>query len=62
MIKKYNECCIVIDLMPMYIDDLASDESILYIEKHIKSCDNCKNKLLQMKNKSMKNIKSCHIE
>jgi len=57
VIKKYNECCIVIDLMPMYIDDLASDESILYIEKHIKSCDNCKNKLLQMKN-----IKSCHIE
>ena len=56
MDKKYNECCIVLDLTPLYIDDLASDESIQYIKEHINRCNNCKKILLQMKRKSMKKI------
>lgn len=56
MNKKYNECYIVIDLMPIYIDDLASDESIQYIKEHINRCNNCKKILLQMKNQSMENM------
>ena len=55
MNKKYNECCIVRDLIPMYIDDLASVESEQYIKEHIKKCDKCKKILLQMK-KEAENI------
>lgn len=38
---KY-ECDIVKDLMPLYIDDLLSENSIIFVEEHINSCESCK--------------------
>lgn len=48
MDSKYNKCCIVQDLIPMYIDNLASIESRQYIEEHIRECYKCKNILEKM--------------
>lgn len=39
---KY-ECDIVKDLMPLYIDDLLSENSKKFVEDHINSCESCKN-------------------
>lgn len=37
-----NDCKIVQDLLPTYIDKLTSNETIDYIEKHLNSCEKCK--------------------
>ncbi|MCT8136750.1 zf-HC2 domain-containing protein [Anaerobacillus sp. CMMVII] len=44
-----NQCGIVRDLLPSYIDGLCSNESKEFIEIHNKSCDACREVLNQMK-------------
>lgn len=44
-----NECYIVRDLLPSYIDQLCSDESKQFIEQHMVHCDSCSRMLNQMK-------------
>ncbi|MGG3560650.1 zf-HC2 domain-containing protein [Neobacillus rhizosphaerae] len=44
-----NNCYIVRDLLPSYIDKLCSHESNQFIEEHISSCSECKNVLDTMK-------------
>lgn len=44
-----NNCAIVRDLFPSYIDGLCSKESKDYIEQHIKSCESCKEILNNIK-------------
>ncbi|ANU23333.1 zf-HC2 domain-containing protein [Planococcus donghaensis] len=44
-----NECYIVRDLMPSYIDQLCSDESRRFIEQHVKGCASCSHVLQQMR-------------
>lgn len=40
MIMK--ECNIVKDLIPIYMEDLISEESKEYVEKHLKECEECR--------------------
>ena len=40
MIK--NECKIVRDLLPNYVEDLTSKETKEFIENHIEACKECK--------------------
>ena len=35
-------CDVVKDLIPLYIDDICSQESKQIVEEHIKECDSCK--------------------
>lgn len=44
-----NNCEIVKDLLPNYIENLLSDETKRYVEEHINSCDDCKRVLQIMK-------------
>lgn len=44
-----KECEIARDLMPNYIDGLTSKESNEYIEKHLETCNDCRNYLNEMK-------------
>lgn len=44
-----NECYIVRDLLPSYIDQLCSDESKQFIDQHMTHCDSCSQILNQMK-------------
>lgn len=37
-----NECNVVKDLLPNYIENLLSEETRNYVEEHLKSCNNCK--------------------
>lgn len=36
-----KHCEIVQDLLPQYIDQELSQVSALYVESHLKNCDNC---------------------
>ena len=42
-------CDIVRDLMPLYVDDVCSDDSKKLIEDHINHCSKCQNELAAMK-------------
>lgn len=44
-----NECSIVRDLLPLYAEDMVSDETKSFIDEHIKCCENCRNELEQIK-------------
>lgn len=46
--NKNEECNIIQDLLPNYIDKLTSNETNKYIEKHIKECEKCHNMLRNM--------------
>lgn len=39
--KKKEECKIIQDLLPNYIENLTSRETNEYIENHLKDCDEC---------------------
>ena len=47
--KNERMCNIVKDLLPLYIDDLCSEDSKQMVEEHIKGCDECKRALELMK-------------
>lgn len=36
-----NDCNIVRDLLPLYYEDICSDESKRFIDSHMKSCEEC---------------------
>ena len=44
-----NDCQVAKDLMPLYVEDLVSEESRTFIEEHMKTCDDCKQHYEQMK-------------
>lgn len=39
--KNRNDCKIVEDLLPAYIDSLLSEESKTFVEEHLKTCETC---------------------
>ena len=49
-----NDCKIVQDLLPNYIENLTSEETNNYIKEHLEKCEECKKIYENMK----KNIKS----
>lgn len=44
-----NECYIVRDLLPSYIDHLCSEESSRFIEQHVATCEQCAQVVKQMR-------------
>lgn len=47
--KEINECKIVQDLLPSYIENLTNEETNSFIEEHLKECKECKNMYENMK-------------
>lgn len=47
---KKTECKLVQDLLPNYIEKLTSEETNVFIEKHLKSCEECTKFLNEMNN------------
>lgn len=48
--KDKNECKIIQDLLPNYIENLTSEETNSYIKEHLEQCDKCKQIFENMKN------------
>ena len=47
--KKSEECKIVKDLLPNYLEDLTDSITNDFIEKHIENCNDCEQTLKDMK-------------
>lgn len=45
---KENNCDIVKDLLPLYVDGVLSENSKDYVDTHLKDCEDCKKEYLQM--------------
>lgn len=39
---NYNDCAIIADLLPLYIEGLTGDETNIYIADHLTSCGECR--------------------
>ena len=44
-----NICNIVNDLLPLYVDNILSEDSRQFVENHLSSCDKCKIQLENLK-------------
>ena len=44
-----TECCVVRDLLPLYIEDMVSTETAQYINEHLKNCNECQAELESLK-------------
>lgn len=52
-----NNCNIIKDLLPLYKENLLSDESKIFVEDHLKSCPDCENLLKDQIEIESKNTK-----
>ena len=43
-----NNCEIIRDLLPLYVDDVLSEESKKFVEEHLKECEHCREMFNQM--------------
>ncbi len=48
-----QNCDIIRDLMPLYLDRVCSDQSSRIVEEHLNECPACKNMFLRMKNEEL---------
>lgn len=46
---KNKFCDVILDLLPLYVDGVCSEESSKFIEEHISECESCKKLLENMK-------------
>ncbi len=43
------ECNVILDLLPLYVDEICSKESRYLVEEHLKECENCQKVYENMK-------------
>ena len=51
-----TNCDIIQDLLPLYCDNVCSEESKQTIEEHIQECEQCRNDLMQMQKEVKEDI------
>lgn len=44
-----NECKIVSDLLPLYVEDMVSEETAEFIKNHLPECESCKRDFEELK-------------
>lgn len=44
-----NECNIIRDILPLYIEGLASADTVAFVEEHLEKCSECRKELENMK-------------
>lgn len=44
-----ENCNIIKDLLPLYVDDLVSDDTRIFIEEHLSTCEECRKELSLLK-------------
>ncbi len=44
-----NECSIVRDILPLYIEDMVSDDTASFVGEHLKNCSECQKELAKFK-------------
>ena len=46
---KEIKCSVIQDLLPLYVDDVVSDDTKSLVNEHLLTCENCRNEYEQMK-------------
>ena len=46
-------CSIIDDLLPLYLEDMCSEDTRAAIEEHLQECPACQEKLARMKNRDI---------
>ena len=49
MIDKHQECAIVSDLLPLYVERRTGEECNVFIRVHLEQCEDCRKELEFMK-------------
>lgn len=44
-----NECNIVRDILPLYVEDMVSEDTASFVEEHLESCAECREELAELK-------------
>ena len=44
-----KECGIIKDLLPLYAENIASDETVEFVEEHLKTCEDCRKEYERVK-------------
>lgn len=44
-----NECNIIRDILPLYVDEMVSEDTISFVEEHLEKCETCRAELEKMK-------------
>lgn len=44
-----NECNIIRDILPLYIDEIVSEDTVSFVEEHLEKCAACRAELENMK-------------
>ena len=44
-----NECGIIKDLLPLYAENIASDDTVEFVEEHLKTCEDCRKEYERVK-------------
>lgn len=47
-----NECSIIRDLLPLYAENMVSDDTAAFVAEHLKSCEACRKEYEQIKSQS----------
>ena len=40
-----NECSIVQDILPLYVEEMVSDDTVSFVREHLKDCPRCRAEL-----------------
>lgn len=48
-----NECNIIKEILPLYVENMVCEDTIYFIEEHISTCEKCRNKLKSMESLNM---------
>ena len=51
--KEKNDCKIIQDLLPNYVEELTNEETNKFIQKHLEECNECK-RILENMQKDLK--------
>lgn len=46
--KNNYECDVILDLLPLYLEHMTSEETRVVIQEHLEECENCRQEYLQM--------------
>ena len=47
-----NECNIIKDILPLYVEDMVSADTSAFVEEHLEKCAECRAELEDMKKSS----------
>ena len=47
-----NECNIIRDILPLYVEDMVSADTADFVKEHLEKCDTCRTEVENMKNPS----------